>query len=163
LRGDHDLAPTLDQNQLFAGLGRPAVSMGGSSVPPQVTALGSWAGRRTVFTLRCTALVDLASTLIDSLQIVGVIGRPPGLVPIGVLASLGQWCMTRASRGPTMLVANLQYSGIVFCRHLWLIFFWRPDCALVGWAGIALIVGSGLLATVLRSRMAATAPTPRPC
>src|SRR6187402_674393 len=34
---------------------------------------------------------------------------------MAVLASLGQWCMTRAySHGATLLVANLQYSGIVF-------------------------------------------------
>jgi S-adenosylmethionine uptake transporter len=37
------------------------------------------------------------------------------LLPIGLLAVLGQLCMTRAyASGATMVVANLQYSGIVF-------------------------------------------------
>ena len=38
------------------------------------------------------------------------------LLPLGVLASLGQLCMTRAypAKGATLVVANLQYSGIVF-------------------------------------------------
>jgi S-adenosylmethionine uptake transporter len=70
--------------------------------------------------------------------------------------------MTRAySRGPTMLVANLQYSGIVFAAVYGLILF-GDQIALVGWAGMALIVGSGLVATVLRSRMALTAPAQDP-
>ncbi|MDO9202387.1 MAG: DMT family transporter, partial [Hydrogenophaga sp.] len=37
------------------------------------------------------------------------------LLPIGLLAVLGQLCMTRAyASGATLVVANLQYSGIVF-------------------------------------------------
>ena len=37
------------------------------------------------------------------------------LLPIGILASLWQMCLTRAySPGATLVVANLQYAGIVF-------------------------------------------------
>jgi S-adenosylmethionine uptake transporter len=80
------------------------------------------------------------------------------LVPIGVLASLGQWCMTRAySRGTTLLVANLQYSGIVFAAFYSQLLF-GDQIPLLGWAGMSLIVLSGLAATVLRKRALPNAP-----
>jgi S-adenosylmethionine uptake transporter len=80
------------------------------------------------------------------------------LVPIGVLASLGQWCMTRAySRGSTLLVANLQYSGIVFAAFYSLLLF-GDQIPLIGWAGMGLIVASGLVATVLRTRIMPDTP-----
>ena len=60
--------------------------------------------------------------------------------------------MTRAySRGSTLLVANLQYSGIVFSAIYSLALF-GDRIALLGWAGMAVIVLSGLAATVLRTR-----------
>ncbi|MEN9539810.1 MAG: hypothetical protein RLZZ126_2045, partial [Pseudomonadota bacterium] len=77
------------------------------------------------------------------------------IVPIAVLASLGQWCMTRAyARGPTLLAANLQYSGIVFSAlyGLWLFGDHIPP---MGWAGMAIIAASAVTATVLRTRSAA--------
>jgi S-adenosylmethionine uptake transporter len=74
------------------------------------------------------------------------------LVPIGVLASGGQWCMTRAySRGATLLVANLQYTGIIFAAIYSLLLF-GDELPWIGWAGMALIVVSGVAATVLRTR-----------
>jgi S-adenosylmethionine uptake transporter len=74
------------------------------------------------------------------------------LVPIGVLASGGQWCMTRAySRGATLLVANLQYTGIIFAAIYSLLLF-GDQLPLIGWAGMVLIVLSGVAATVLRTR-----------
>jgi S-adenosylmethionine uptake transporter len=74
------------------------------------------------------------------------------VVPIGVLASLGQWCMTRAYRhGATLVVASMQYSGIVFASIFSLTLF-GDQIAPMGWLGIAVIVGSGILATVLRAR-----------
>jgi drug/metabolite transporter (DMT)-like permease len=80
------------------------------------------------------------------------------LVPVGLLASLGQLCMTRAySHGATLVVANLQYSGIVF-GALYSVLLFGDRIALLGWAGMALIVGSGIAATVLRSRAAPDAP-----
>ena len=60
--------------------------------------------------------------------------------------------MTRAySRGSTLLVANLQYSGIVFGAFYSLLLF-GDRIPLVGWAGMGLIVASGVAATVLRTR-----------
>ena len=80
------------------------------------------------------------------------------LLPVGVLASLGQLCMTRAySHGPTLVVANLQYTGIVFGAIYSLLLF-GDHIPLAGWAGMALILASGIAATVLRARAAPDAP-----
>ena len=80
------------------------------------------------------------------------------LVPMALLASLGQWCMTRAySHGATLLVANLQYSGIIF-GALYSLLLFGDTIPLAGWAGMALIVASGIAATVLRARAAPDAP-----
>jgi S-adenosylmethionine uptake transporter len=80
------------------------------------------------------------------------------LLPIGLLAALGQLCMTKAySSGATLVVANLQYSGIVFAA-LYGLFLFGDQIPLVGWAGMALIVASGIAATALRNRTLPRAP-----
>ena len=84
------------------------------------------------------------------------------LLPVGLLAALGQLCMTRAyasakTESGTLVVANLQYSGIVFAAlYSVLLFGDRIDAA--GWAGMALIIASGITATVLRQRAVPKAP-----
>jgi len=84
------------------------------------------------------------------------------LLPIGLLAALGQLCMTRAyatakTQAGTLVVANLQYSGIVFAAFYGVVLFHeRIDAA--GWAGMALIIASGIAATVLRQRAVPKAP-----
>lgn len=80
------------------------------------------------------------------------------LLPVGVFATGGQLCMTRAYRlGSTLVVANLQYFGVVFASFFGLFLF---DDALpwMGWLGIALIVGGGAMSTVLRHRALPQAP-----
>jgi S-adenosylmethionine uptake transporter len=80
------------------------------------------------------------------------------LLPIGLLAALGQLCMTKAySSGATLVVANLPYSGIVFAA-LYGLFLFGDQIPLVGWAGMALIVASGIAATALRNRTLPRAP-----
>ena len=80
------------------------------------------------------------------------------LLPIGLLAVFGQLCMTRAyASGATMLVANLQYAGIVFAGLFGLVFF-GERLPLVGWLGMALIIASGITATWLRSRSLPQSP-----
>jgi drug/metabolite transporter (DMT)-like permease len=84
------------------------------------------------------------------------------LLPVGLLAAGGQLCMTRAyatakTESGTLLVANLQYSGIVFAAFYGVVLFGdRID--LVGWAGMGLIIGSGIAATFLRQRSLPKAP-----
>jgi S-adenosylmethionine uptake transporter len=80
------------------------------------------------------------------------------LLPVGLLASLGQLCMTRAySHGATLVVASLQYFGIVF-GAIYSVTLFGDRISLSGWAGMALIVASGIAATVLRARAAPNAP-----
>jgi len=157
------LRPTIEQNQLFAGIVGLLSGMCAALAYIQVTALGR-AGEpeeRTVFYFAaCTALVGAAG--------MGVLGVTPWsavsardaawVIPIGILASLGQWCMTRAYRkGATLVVASMQYSGIVFGVMFSLILF-GDHIEPIGWAGIAVIVASGVLATVLRSRVLPQSP-----
>lgn len=157
------LRPTLEQSQLFAGLVGLLSGLTAALAYLQVTALGK-AGEpegRTVFYFA-------AGTTVIGLAGAAWIGWSPWrnvrwqdaawLVPLGVLASLGQWSMTRAfSRGTTLLVVNLQYSGIVFAAlySLWLL--GDPIDPLEG-LGMAIIVGSGIVATVLRNRMLPDTP-----
>jgi S-adenosylmethionine uptake transporter len=80
------------------------------------------------------------------------------VVELGIMASLGQWCMTRAySRGATLVVASLQYSGIVF-GALYSLLLFDDAIALVSWLGMGLIVASGVAATVLRNRTIPNTP-----
>jgi S-adenosylmethionine uptake transporter len=149
------LKPTIEQNQLFAGLVGLLSGMGAALAYMQVKALGQ-AGEpeaRTVFYFSAgSVLVGLLGT---AAQGVSEFAWPGFLwvLPLGVFASLGQWCMTRAySKGATLLVANLQYAGIVFASLFSLALFGDP-IAPSGWLGIALIMASGITATALRAKL----------
>ena len=80
------------------------------------------------------------------------------LLPIGVLASLGQLCMTRAyAQGPTLVAANLQYTGIVFAALFgWLLF--DDKLPMIAWLGMAVIMASGIIATFIRARAVPNTP-----
>lgn len=157
------LRPTLDQHQLFAGLIGLLSGIGASLAYLQVTALGKVGepeGRTVFYFSVGTMLIGLAGLAWDGFTPWGAVRWQAAawLIPIGVLASLGQWSMTRAySRGATLLVANLQYAGIVFAALYSLLLF-GDQIALMGWAGMALIVVSGIAATVLRTRALADTP-----
>jgi drug/metabolite transporter (DMT)-like permease len=154
------LRPTIEQNQIFAGLIGLMSGFVAAFAFMQVMAL-SRVGEpetRTVFYFAIgTAVAGGGMMLFD--------GVTPWdwyhaiwLLPVGVLASLGQLCLTRAySQGATLVVANLQYSGIVFAALYSLLLF-GDDIPFIGWAGMALIVASGMAATLLRSRAAPNAP-----
>jgi len=160
------LRPSLDQNQMFAGIVGLLSGMSAAFAYLQVVTL-SRVGEpetRTVF------FFAIGSTLAGGLATL-VLGASnwPGwpalwLLPLGLLASGGQLCMTRAyasaktQRG-TLVVANLQYSGIVFAALYGMALF-GDQIPLLGWAGMALIISSGIAATVLRARAAPGAPTP---
>ena len=157
------LRPTIDHDQLFAGVVGLLSGIGAALAYMQVTALGR-AGEpeeRTVFYFSVgTAVVGAVGMLFtDMTPWANVRWQDAAwVVPIGVLASLGQWCMTRAySHGATLVVASMQYSGIVFASIFSLTLF-GDRIAPMGWIGIAVIVSSGILATILRARALPNAP-----
>lgn len=74
------------------------------------------------------------------------------LAAVGIVALLAQLAMTRAyALGHALLTASLQYSAIVFSAILGVIVF-ADQIALAGWVGMAIIIGSGALATWLAQR-----------
>ena len=158
------LRPTLGDRQAFAGLIGLFSGLTAAFAYMQVVALSKLGEpeARTVFYFAVGSAVAGGAT-----AVFGGFSEWPGvqalwLLPVGVLAALGQLCMTRAyatakTEGGTLLVANLQYSGIVFAAiYSVLLFGDRIDAW--GWGGIALIVGSGIAATVLRQRAVPRAP-----
>nr|WP_315495843.1 DMT family transporter [uncultured Rhodoferax sp.] len=157
------LRPTIDQNQLFAGVIGLLSGMGAALAYMQVTALGKVGEpeERTVFYFSVgTALVGAVGLLFTDITPWSEVRLQDALwvIPIGILASLGQWCMTRAYRkGATLVVASMQYSGIVFAALFSLLLF-GDKIAPMGWLGITVIVISGVLATVLRSRAMPNTP-----
>jgi S-adenosylmethionine uptake transporter len=157
------LRPTLDQNQLYGGVVGLLSGMGAALAYMQVTALGKVGEPevRTVFYFCIgTVIVGAVGTLFTGLTPWSQVSWTAAawVIPIGVLASLGQWCMTRAySHGATLVVASMQYSGIVFASIYSLTLF-GDNIAPIGWAGIAVIVTSGVLATILRSRTLPNTP-----
>ncbi len=154
------LRPTLAPDQMLGGLVGLLSGLFSALAYLQVAALAR-AGEpesRTVFYFSLGAVIAGAVGML-------YMGASPWhwpqalwLLPIGLLAVFGQLCMTRAyTRGATMVVANLQYSGIVFAG-IYSITIFGDRLPLIGWLGMALIVLSGVAATVLRARKVPTAP-----
>jgi S-adenosylmethionine uptake transporter len=151
------LQPTIGQDQLFAGVLGLLSGMSAALAYVQVGALGRLGEpeERTVFYFSIgTALAGGMGMLFTNITPWAQVRWQDAawLVPIGVFASLGQWCMTRAYRqGATLVVASLQYSGIVFsvAYGLWL---FEDHMSTVSWLGMGVIVISGILATLLRQR-----------
>jgi S-adenosylmethionine uptake transporter len=154
------LRPTMAQDQIYAGLIGLMSGFFAAFAYMQVTALGRVGEpeARTVFYFAI-------GTILAGLVGMGFMGTSKWhwdnaiwLVPVGVFASLGQLCLTRAySHGATLVVANLQYSGIVFAALYSLLLF-GDDIPLIGWLGMALITVSGIAATLLRARAAPQTP-----
>lgn len=148
------LRPSFEQNQILAGLVGVASGMIAAMAYLQVAALGKVGEpvERTVFYF---SLGAAAAGGISMLFFGANEWQWPSalwLLPIGILAALGQWCMTQAyTDGATMVVANLQYAGIVFSA-LFGLFLFGDQIPFIGWVGMCLIVLSGIAATALRDR-----------
>jgi len=154
------LRPTLDQNQLFAGLIGLMSGLMSALAYIQVAALGRVGEpeARTVFyfSLGATLAGGIGMQFFDMHPLNTV--QALWLLPVGILAALGQLCMTRAyTRGATMVVANLQYSGIVFAALFGVVLF-GDQIPTIGWLGMATIIGSGMTATFLRARALTNPP-----
>ena len=154
------LRPTIEQDQWVAGVVGLLSGLIAALAYIQVAALGRLhePEARTVFYFSVgTTVVGAALMLITGMS-TWLWPSVLWLLPVGVLAALGQLCMTKAySRGSTMVVANLQYSGIVFGALFGLLLF-GDQIALMGWLGMALIMASGIASTILRNRALPRAP-----
>jgi drug/metabolite transporter (DMT)-like permease len=156
------LRPTVDQQQLWHGLVGLLSGMMAALAYLQVTALGR-AGEpeeRIVFYFSIGGLAAGALWML----VRGISDHTPRglmlLLAIGLLATVAQMMMTRAYRiGRTLANASLQYLGIVFSFVFGVLLFDDP-VTLSAVAGMVLIVGAGLYATLLRSRRQAATPPP---
>ena len=154
------LQPTIAQDQLFAGLIGLLSGLGAAFAYLQVAALGRVGEpeARTVFYFSMGAAVAGAVGMLFTGMSPWTWPHALWLLPIGLLAALGQLCMTKAyTHGATLVVANLQYSGIVFSA-LFGLFLFGDQIPWMGWAGMALIISSGIAATFLRARAIANPP-----
>lgn len=158
------LRPAMDPNQSFAGLIGLLSGLGAAFAYMQVMAISRMGEPeiRTVFYFAVGTMIagalGISVTGLSSWNWQHALWLPP----LGILASLGQLAMTKAysmsqNHGGTLMVANLQYSGIVFAA-LYSVMLFGDSIALIGWAGMALIIVSAITATVLRAR--ATPDTP---
>lgn len=155
------LRPAINQGQVLEGLIGLASGLIAAFAYMQVSKLTRHGEpeARIVFYFAIGTLITGAFSLfftgLSSLQTTASLW----LVPIGVLASIGQFSMTKAyGSGATLLVANLQYMGIVYSALLGLWVF-GDQITLLGWLGMALIIASGVAATALRRR---TQPSTEP-
>jgi drug/metabolite transporter (DMT)-like permease len=84
------------------------------------------------------------------------------LLLVGITAALAQLCLTKAyasarTDAGALVVAGLQYSAIVF-GSLYAVFAFGESIDIMGWVGIALVIGSGIFATRLRQKSTTNGP-----
>lgn len=71
------------------------------------------------------------------------------LLGIGGFGIAGQICLTIAYKGgKTLMTANLSYSTVVF-SCLFGILFWHEALPLLSWVGMALVIASGVVSSLL--------------
>ena len=158
------LQPTLAQEQLWYGLVGLLSGMLAATAYLQVAALGR-AGEpeyRIVFYFSLGGMAVGAATALWSGLHGHTLRGAALLLAVGVLATVAQMMMTRAySTGGTLVNASLQYLGIAYSFGYGIWLFDDPVHA-SSLAGMLLVVGAGLAATLLRSRTVPgdTAKTP---
>lgn len=143
------LRPSIGEDQFLAGLLGLCAGGFGSIAMLQVRQLGrvgepEW---RTVLIFSACVCVSSIAGLLSHGWNTLALQTWLGLVGLGASGLVGQLAMTRAfGYGSTLLTAALQYATIIFAAMLG-IMFWgdKPDA--LAWAGMALIIGSGLLST----------------
>ncbi len=155
------LQPAIESNQWLAGFIGILSSIMSALAYLQVRKLGQMGEPeyRVVFYFSLmTAVAGLFGALLET--------RPSGvaqlahhtlysgglLLAIGVSALLAQIAMTRAYRvGRVLVVANLQYTGIVFSA-LWGMILWGDHFDWYVWLGMAVILASGIAATFYNTK-----------
>jgi S-adenosylmethionine uptake transporter len=151
------LRPTIAQNQLWYGFIGLLGGIGSAIAYIQVAALGRVGepSYRIVFYFSLFAAVAgaIAACFIgwSALTWKGV-GL---LVPLALLAVVGQVLLTRAYSGgtseSTLTAACLQYTGVLFSA-LFGVWIFNDSLTWHSWLGMSMIVISGVAATLLRKR-----------
>lgn len=165
------LHPTLNEDQIWAGLIGLASGMLSAMAYLQVTALGK-AGEPEIRVVFYFSLMGSLMGAATWLLLPGQVNPTPlaeipphswlALMGVGVFATVAQLLMTRAyARGSTLVNANLQYLGIVHAGLLGTVLF-GETLGLDALLGMALIVGSGMVAARLKPAAPAATPTPHP-
>ncbi|WP_374318390.1 DMT family transporter [Aquabacterium sp.] len=159
------LHPTLAKDQIGAGLIGLASGMLSATAYLQVTALGK-AGEPEVrvvfyFSLMGAALGALTWLIPGQGNPTDLAHIPMhawlALLGVGTFATIAQLLMTRAyGQGNTLVVANLQYLGIVHAGLLGTLLF-EENLHWDGLLGMALIIASGMASTRLKSATPAPA------
>jgi S-adenosylmethionine uptake transporter len=152
------LRPTLDQQQLWHGLAGLLSGMLAAMAYLQVTALGR-AGEpelRVVFYFSAGGAI--AGAVITGVTEGGLqthtLWGAALLLAVGLLATTAQLLLTRAyGTGKPLVNACLQYLGIVF-SFLYGMLLFKDPLTWLATIGMLLIIGAGLAATLLRSKVA---------
>jgi drug/metabolite transporter (DMT)-like permease len=157
------LQPAIEMNQWLGGLAGLFSSVISAMAYMQVRRLGQLGEPeyRVVFYFSLTtACVGLLGSL-ATVDAAGTRFHPHTwhgiglLLAMGVSALLAQMAMTRAYRvGKVLVVANLQYTGIVF-SSIWGMLLWGDRFDWHVWLGIGVILVSGIAATFYNTRSAA--------
>jgi len=141
------LRPSVEDAQFFAALTGLAAGGIGAIAMLQVRQLGreGEAEWRTVLIFSCfVCLSGITGLLLEGWPRLDLPAWL-ALLGIGLSGLVGQLAMTRAfGLGSALLSAALQYTTIIFATLLG-IAFWKDRPDLVAWAGMALIIGSGML------------------
>ena len=144
------LRPTFHAEQLLGGMIGLGSGMMAGLAYYNVKELGERGEveERTVFyfSLVSAVISGVWMTLFDFHRI----NVPGGLLLLGVggFGTLAQLAMTRAyNRGRTLMAASLAYSTVIFAS-LFGMLFWQETLSFGAWLAIALIVASGVVATL---------------
>jgi drug/metabolite transporter (DMT)-like permease len=157
------LQPTLAQRQLWAGLLGLLSGLMAAVAYLQVSALGRVGepGERVVLYFSICGLVAGAGLALAAGPLHGhSLQGAALLLATGLLATGGQWLMTRAyATGVTLSIAALQYLGIAYSFGLGVWLFNDP-VTWISLAGMLLIVGAGMVGTFLRASASAVTAGP---
>ena len=141
------LRPSIGDDQWFAatlGLSAGAMSAVAMMQIRELGRIGEPEWRTVLIFSACVVLTSLAALALDGWRTVPLYAWL-SLVGVGASGLVGQLAMTRAfGLGSALLTAALQYTTIIFAALLGVV-LWddRPDP--LAWAGMILIVASGML------------------
>ena len=154
------LQPAIEMKQWFGAVAGLVSSIISAMAYMQVRKLGQMGEpeyRVVFFFSLTTTIVGFAGTLTGGVPVLHAHTLHGGLIvfAIGFCGLLGQMAMTRAYRtGSVLVVANLQYTGIIF-SCLWGMFLWGDRFAGIVWLGMGVILVSGIAATFYNTRSTA--------